>query len=81
MKILQEIFHYTKSHVFNSGLSTIKLAKITNKDNDIIFANKILCAKNESLKKLKNIDYKKYNAKLNKNKKTIIYYYFSECEK
>lgn len=73
MKVLQSAYHYTKSHVFNSGSSAVKLAKITNKDNDIKFASKILTVKNESIKKLKNVDFKLYNLKLTKNHKLLSY--------
>ncbi|MGG2141381.1 hypothetical protein [Symbiopectobacterium sp. RP] len=69
MKVLQLSYHYTKSHVFNSGSSAVKLASLTKKDKDIQFARNILNAKNESIKKLKNVDFKLYDSKLKKNHK------------
>ena len=71
MKLLQIVYHYTKSHAFNSSSSAVKLAKITNKDKDIKFASKILTAKNESIKKLKTVDFNLYNSKLTKNHKLL----------
>ncbi|MGX8939949.1 hypothetical protein ACWWJF_04230 [Symbiopectobacterium sp. Eva_TO] len=69
MKALQLAYHYTKSHVFNSCSSAVKLASLTKKDKDINFAIAILKVKNESIQKLRKNDFNLYNSKLNKNHK------------